>query len=169
MQRILSLLVLISTGLLSGCDDSKLTVDMNNTVTDTNAPPVDLASAVARARVEGKMLLLEFGDSDACPPCILFQQKVFSTSAFVDYQKSNLIFLRLDYPLNHPLRVDTAATNAILAQQFDINPFPTFIALDGNGKESWRMPQSGDSGIDVALFNPTNFIRLLESVRQKEK
>jgi thioredoxin-related protein len=100
---------------------------------------------------------------------VLFQQKVFSTPAFLDYEKSNLVFLRIDYPLNVHLRPDTQATNDILAQQFNINPFPTFIVLDKNGKEFWRMPSTDDSGIDVRLFNPTNFISLLTSVRQNEK
>jgi thioredoxin-related protein len=115
------------------------------------------------------MLLLEFGSSDSCPPCVLLQQTNFSTPEFLDYEKSNLVFVRLDYPVNHTLRSDTQATNAILSQQFNIYPFPTFVALDRSGNEYWRMPSNDDSGIDVRLYNPTNFIRLLESVRQKEK
>jgi thioredoxin-related protein len=160
----------ISIMFLAGCGDNVgATVDMSSTVTDTNAPPLDLSSEIAQANTQKKLLLLEFGSSDACPPCVALQQHVFSTSVFQDYEKSNLLFLRLDYPLKHPLRFDTQATNDILAQQFNVGGYPTFIALDDNGKEFWRIPENDDSGIDVPLFNPTNFISLLESVRKKEK
>ncbi|HEY1663983.1 MAG TPA: thioredoxin family protein [Verrucomicrobiae bacterium] len=142
---------------------------MDQTVTDTNALPLDLSLAITRANTQKKMLLLEFGSSDGCPPCVLFQQKVFSSPSFQGFEKSNLLFLHLDYPVKHPLRPDTQATNVFLAQEFNVGMFPTFIAIDGNGKEFWRMPANGDSGIDVQLFYPTNFISLLASVRKNEK
>jgi thioredoxin-related protein len=155
---------------LSGCgNDDQWNVDMTRTVTDTNAPPLVLSSESALARAQKKMLLMEFGSSDSCPPCVLLQRYVFSTPDFQDYARSNLLFLRLDYPVNHPLRADTRATNVILEQQFNIALYPTFIVLDNDGKEFWRMPGTNDSGIDATLFNPTNFINLLKSVRQNEK
>ncbi len=137
---------------------------MSKTVTDTNAPPVNLQAEIARANAENKMVLLEFGSSDACPPCVLLQQKVFSSPDFLNYEKSHLDFVRLDYPLNHDLRPDTKATNVLLLQQFSINPFPTFVALDKNGKEFWRQ-----EGVNTQQFEPTNFIALMESVRAKNK
>ena len=154
----------------AGCSPS-LQPDMNKTVTETNSPPVNLAKEIERANREKKLLLLEFGSSDACPPCVLFQQKVFSSPEFLNYEKLNLVFVRLDFPLKHDLPPDTKATNEILAQQFEINPFPTFITLDKSGKEFWRMPEKTNvnPGTPLILFQPTNFISLIESVRAKEK
>jgi thioredoxin-related protein len=171
VKRILFFFALISSVSLVGCSGDELTIDPGKIVTDTNAPPVNLAAEVARAKSENKLLLLEFGSSDSCPPCILFQQKVFSTPEFEAYEKTNLDFVRLDFPLNHDLRPDTKATNILLAQQFDILPYPTFIALDSNGKEFWRMPEKNDSNpeISLQLFEPTNFISLLEDVKKKKK
>src|SRR5450631_1505234 len=98
MKRNLFVLLTTLTMFLAGCGRQELTVDMSKTVTDTNAPPVNLSAEIARAKSENKLLLLEFGSSDSCPPCVLFQQKVFSSPEFLAYEKSNLDFVRLDYP-----------------------------------------------------------------------
>lgn len=164
MKRILLFFVLILTAPLTGCSGQEVTVDMSKTVTDTNAPPVNLSAEIARAKKDNKLLLLEFGSSDACPPCVLMEQKVFSTPQFQAYAKNNLDFVRLDFPLKVDLRPDTAATNGLLEQQFDVTGFPTFFALDGNGKVIWAQ-----EGVDGQQFEPTNFISLLEQVKQKKK
>jgi thioredoxin-related protein len=170
MKRSIFFLTLIWAAILVGCDGSDLTVDMSKAVAlDTNAPPVNLAAEVTHAKSENKLLLLEFGSSDSCPPCVLFQQKVFSQPEFLAYEKTNLIFVRLDFPFRTSLRPDATATNNLLAQQFDAADFPTFVALDKDGKEFWRMPQKGDLTLDTRLFQPTNFIALIESVKKKGK
>lgn len=143
-------------------------MDTGTIVTDTNAPPVNLAVEIARAKSENKLLLLEFGSSDSCQPCIRFQQSVFSTPEFQAFAASNLDFVRLDYPLKVSLRPDTVATNELLSRQFDQYIFPTFIALDKNGKEFWRMPKSEDEDPHFdALYEPTNFISLMEELKSK--
>ena len=141
-----------------GCSGDEITIDLSRAVADTNAPPANLSAEVTRAKDENKLLLLEFGSSDSCPPCIVFEQKVFSTPEFKTYEKSNLVFVRLDYPLKATLRPDTTATNILLARHFEADGFPTFVALDKNGEEFWRMPQKGELTFDTGLFQPTNFI-----------
>jgi len=168
VKRNIALLFLVSVAVLAG-GHSKATAAP--TAAAANLPPVNLAPAIVRAGAENKLLLLEFGSSDSCPPCIEFQRKVFSTPVFLAYEKSNLVFLRLDFPLKSELRPDTQATNVLLAHQFDVYAYPTFIALDRQGKESWRIPPTGDlfPEIDTRLYQPENFIRLLEGVRTKQK
>jgi thioredoxin-related protein len=167
VKRFLFFLVLVSMAPMIGCGGDD--VDMSRTVTDTNAPPVNLATEIARAKSEHKLLLLEFGSSDACSPCVRFQNEVFSTAEFKAFAGSNLDFIHLDYPLKTSLRPDTEATNLLLTGQFDQTIFPTFIALDANGKEFWRMPKSIDEDPHFeALFNPTNFIHLMEQLKQKK-
>lgn len=138
---------------------------------DTNTPPVNLAAEVARANAQHKLLLLEFGSSDSCPPCVAFQKYVFSTPQFAAYEKTNLVFVRLDFPLKAALRPDTKATNDLLAVQFDVYAYPTFIALDKDGKDFWQLPKKNDPdpALDTRLFQPKNFIDLLNSVKAKEK
>jgi thioredoxin-related protein len=164
MKRILFFLVLISTAALVGCDGQQITIDLSKAVADTNAPPTNLPAKIARAKNENKLLLLEFGSSDSCPPCIVLEQKVFSTPEFMTYEKSNLVFVRLDYPLKSELRPDTKATNTLLVQQFEAFAFPTFVALDKDGKEFWRQ-----EGTTAQQFDPKEFISLLESVKAKQK
>jgi thioredoxin-related protein len=167
VKQKLFFLFLISSVVWIGCnrESSELTVDMDKAVvSDTNAPPVNLPAEITRAKTENKLLLLEFGSSDSCPPCVLFEQKVFSTPEFQAYDKSNLNFVRIDLPEKHELRPDTLATNLFLARQFDITPIPTFIALDKNGKEFWRQ-----EGLTLQQFDPKEFIALIESVKAKEK
>ena len=63
-----------------------------------------------------------------------------------------------------------APTNALLARQFDTIGFPTFIALDRNGTEIWRMPAKDDPSpvIDLKLYQPSEFISLLEILKGAE-
>ena len=135
------------------------------------AAPINLPAEIARAKAENKLFFLEFGSSDSCPPCIEFEQKVFSTPEFLAYAKSNLVFVRLDYPLKSQLPPAVQTTNVLIAQQFQAFAFPTFIALDHDGKEFWRMPPKDDPNptLDTTLFVPKNFIALLESLKAKLK
>jgi thioredoxin-related protein len=169
MKRNLFFLFLTLTASLTGCDGQQFQIDLTKTVTDTNAPPVNLSAEIARAKSENKLLLLEFGSSDSCPPCIVFQQKVFSTPEFEAYEKSNLVFIHVDFPFKVNLRPDAAATNALLSNQFDANGFPTFVALDEAGKEFWRMPRTGEFTLDTSLFQPANFIALMKSLKKKSE
>jgi thioredoxin-related protein len=166
VKRILFPLILALLVPVAGCSgDDEIRVDMTKTVTDTNAPPVNLAAEVANAKRENKLLLLEFASSDSCPPCVLLQQKVFSAPEFTAFARSNLDFVRLDFPLKVDLRPDTTATNQLLVQQFDAVAFPTFIALDRSGKPFWTMlGVTNDS-----LYEPSNFINLLKDVKKTEQ
>ena len=166
---ILFFVCLISAASLTGCSGEEFTIDLSKAVADTNAPPTNLSAEISRANEGKKILLLEFGSSDSCPPCIVFQQKVFSTPEFLNYEKSNMVFVRLDYPFKASLRPDTTATNALLSQQFEVDGFPTFVALDKSGKELWRMPKKGEITLDTTLFRPEKFIAMMESLKKKEK
>ena len=163
-----------ATVTMQTCGQPVLTEEDFSRVVDTNAPPVDLAAEVAKARAGNKLLLLEFGSSDSCPPCVAMQKYVFSSPEFKAYASSNLNFVRLDYPQKVDLRPDTKTTNAILARQFSVDFFPTFVALDRDGKEFWHTPVEDTNGvvtggITVGLLQPKNFIALVEDVRKKEK
>ncbi|HEX3626120.1 MAG TPA: thioredoxin fold domain-containing protein [Verrucomicrobiae bacterium] len=165
MRRVLFPLFLALLAPMAGCSGGDSQVDMSKTVTDTNAPPVNLTAEVANAKSENKLLLLEFGSSDSCPPCVLVQQKVFSTPEFMAFAKTNLNFVRVDFPLKVDLRPDTVATNELLQQQFNADGFPTFVALDKNGKEFWRM----EGVTNDSLFQVSNFINLLKEVKKQEQ
>jgi thioredoxin-related protein len=155
-----SALIILSLALVTGCREDKKLV---------NLTPVNLSAEIERARTQQKLLLLEFGSSDSCPPCIALEREVFSKPEFTAYEESNLVFVRLDFPFRSNLPADTQATNDLLARKFDVAVFPTFVALNSAGKELWRMPAKDDPkpGLDGRLFEPKGFIELIESVKQK--
>jgi thioredoxin-related protein len=136
-----------------------------------NATPANLSSAIAQAKAENKLLLLEFGSSDSCPPCMLFEQEVFSKPEFMEYGKTNLVFVRIDFPAKSKLPSDVETTNVLLGAQFEASAFPTFVALDKDGKEFWRMPAKDDPnpGIPKLLFSPQGFIGLIETLKAQRK
>ncbi len=151
---------MVGAALLAGCGKPP--------ATPMNTTPVDLAAGIQRAKAENKMVLLEFGSSDSCPPCVQFERKVFSRPEFLAYAASNLVFLRLDFPFMTEPPPAVRATNELLLKQFEVEGFPTFIALDGSGKEFWRMPRKNEATLDTSLFNPRAFIDLIETVRKKQ-
>jgi len=171
MQRYIISLFIILVTVWAGC--SFIAAGETNKVAATvaSATPVNLPAEIARAKAEHKLLLLEFGSSDACPPCILFEQEVASKPEFQTFEKANLVFVRLDFPQRSQLPPAVQTTNLLLAHQFEAFGFPTFIALNRDGKEFWRMPAKDDPnpGIPNKIFNPQGFISLIESVKKLEK
>src|SRR5882757_5440411 len=104
----------------------------------TNSAPIDLNGAIARAKTENKLVFLDFTGSDWCPPCMALHKEIFSKPEFQAYAESNLVFLVVDFPKNFHLSADAGATNDFLAGKFNIEGYPTLVALDGEGKEVWR-------------------------------
>ena len=129
-----------------------------------DATPANLLAAIAQAKAENKMLLLEFGSSDSCAPCMALEAQVFSKPEFLEYARSNLVFVRIDFPDRSKLPADVTATNALLGVQFDIKGFPTFIALNHEGREAWRTEGVTKSQIDLK-----GFMGLIETVRSQQK
>src|SRR3954468_20786712 len=73
--------------------------------------PVDLTAAVASAKSENKLVLMDFTGSDWCPPCIQLHKKIFSRAEFQTYAASNLVFPTLDFPRKFHLSANAAETN----------------------------------------------------------
>jgi thiol-disulfide isomerase/thioredoxin len=121
-----------------GCSREAMREQADASSPATNAAPVNLSGTVAQAKAENKTVLLDFTGSDWCPPCMELHAKVFSQPEFQSYAQSNLAFVTVDFPKKFHLPPDASATNDLLAAQFNIEGFPTLIALDGSGKEIWR-------------------------------
>lgn len=54
--------------------------------------------AMARAKAEKKLILLDVTGSTWCPSCQQMEKEVFATKAFKDYAEKKLVLLRLDFP-----------------------------------------------------------------------
>ena len=91
-------------------------------------------AALAKAKAEKKLVLLDFTGSDWCPYCIRMDKEVFDTPEFKDYAKDHLELVTVDFPDHKQLPEATVKQNEALKNQYHIDGFPTFIVLDGDGK-----------------------------------
>lgn len=94
---------------------------------------VDLPTAQARARAEGKSVLIHFSGSDWCGWCMKLRKEVFVRQEFEAYAKSNLVLVAIDFPKHKAVPEPVQAANQRLAQHLGVQGFPTLVLLDGQG------------------------------------
>jgi len=119
----------------------------------------DLAKAKEKAKAENKLVLMDFTGSDWCPPCKALFKNVLSSAEFVEYAKTNLVLVELDFPTSKKQSAELKKANAELAEKFKVDGYPTIILLDSNGKELRR--NSGYSG-----EKPKEFIAKIEALKK---
>jgi thioredoxin-related protein len=94
----------------------------------------DFKKAQEEAKTSNKLLLLDFTGSDWCGWCMKLNKEVFSKSEFKDYASKNLVLMEVDFPRWKSLDPGVRKQNEQLAQQYQIEGFPTIIVLNGAGK-----------------------------------
>lgn len=95
----------------------------------------DLAAAQARAKAEGKAVLLNFTGSDWCGWCIKLRRDVFLKPEFESYARTNLVLVEVDFPKRKELPPEMHKANRRLAQQFQVQGYPTLILVDASGSK----------------------------------
>lgn len=129
-----------------GCSQEPMQENVDSSTPLKNAQPIDLHQALAEAKSQNKLVLMDFTGSDWCPPCMELHDTIFSKPEFQAYADSNLVFLTVDFPQKYHLPDAVNATNNFLAEEFKVAGFPTLVALDGDGKEVWRHEGMVDGG-----------------------
>ena len=119
----------------------------------------DYKKAQQEAKNTKKLLFLNFTGSDWCGYCIVLDRAILSQSQFKDYASKNLVLLEIDFPRRKTQSAELKNQNATLAEQFQVQGFPTIVVLNGEGKIMWRCD---------GLFNgaPKAFIAELEKLRK---
>ncbi|PXA03741.1 thioredoxin family protein [Coraliomargarita sinensis] len=126
---LVSILALIAAALFS------TTLIHAESTSDTEANWItDFDAAKAKAKADGKPMLLNFTGSDWCGWCIKLDKEVFSKAAFQTYASENLVLVELDFPRNKEQSEETKAQNEALAKKYGIRGFPTILVLDSEGK-----------------------------------
>jgi protein disulfide-isomerase len=97
----------------------------------------DQAKTVAQAHKVP--ILINFTGSDWCIWCKRLSSEVFEQKAFNDYAKKNLVLLKIDFPRSIKQTETEKRKNHDLAQQFNIEGYPTIILTDASGKEINRL------------------------------
>jgi protein disulfide-isomerase len=118
----------------------------------------DLPKAQVEAKSGHKIVLMDFTGSDWCGWCIKFKKDVLDTPEFQAYATKNVVLVELDYPNKKPQSDDLKKANAALKDKYKIEGFPTFIALNEDGKEIGRQVGYADGG-------PKAFIAELEGYK----
>jgi thioredoxin-related protein len=95
----------------------------------------DLEKAQAKAKAEGKMVLLDFTGSDWCPPCKQLHSKVLTSKEFEEFAQKNLVLVEVDFPRNKTQTEEQKKANRALAKKFNIEGYPTIVVLSKDGKE----------------------------------
>ena len=91
--------------------------------------------ALAQAKAEKKLVVLDFTGSDWCGWCIKLNNEVFSQAEFKDYAKENLVLVELDFPQTKPQSAELKAQNQKLQKEYRIEGYPTIIVLNSSGKK----------------------------------
>jgi protein disulfide-isomerase len=93
----------------------------------------DYKKAQEQAKTDKKLLLVDFTGSDWCGWCIKLNREVFSRPEFKDYATKNLVLLEVDFPRAKVLPDSVKKQNQQLANEYQIQGFPTIVVLDGEG------------------------------------
>ncbi|MGC9035775.1 MAG: thioredoxin family protein [Verrucomicrobiia bacterium] len=120
----------------------------------------DLEKALEQAKKEKKIVLINFTGSDWCGWCIKFKKEVLSTDEFAKYADKNLVLVELDFPAKKPQSEELKKKNKELQKKYSVNGFPTFVALNADGKEIGRQIGYSEGG-------PAPFINKIEDWKKK--
>ena len=94
----------------------------------------DLGKAVAQAKTEKKMVLMNFTGSDWCGWCIKLDKEVFSKPEFKEYAAKNLVLMEVDFPDKKKQSAELKKANKDLAKRYKIEGYPTLVVLNSEGK-----------------------------------
>ena len=120
----------------------------------------DYAKALAQAKTQNRPVLIDFTGSDWCGWCMKLDKEVFSLEDFKSYAAQKLVLLKIDFPRRKPLPAAEAAQNQKLANQFNVQGFPTVVVLKPDGTKA------GELGYTPG--GPKAFIAELEKVTPKK-
>jgi len=98
---------------------------------------LDYETALSKAKVENKPVLVFFTGSDWCRPCMTIKKKVYTTDAFKDFADENLVLVMADFPRMPQNRLSSQQNvkNIKLRDGFSVRGYPTSILVDTEGNE----------------------------------
>jgi phage shock protein E len=99
----------------------------------------DIQKAQARAKAEGKCVLVFFHGSDWCPACAEMQRQVFDSTEFAQYARRALVLVDVDFPEKHKQNEELRRANLALKGRFNLSAdpaegYPTIVLLNDTGE-----------------------------------
>ena len=98
----------------------------------------DFEKAQQEAKAKNKLLFIDFTGSDWCGYCIRMDRDILSKQQFKEFASKNLVLMEVDFPRGKEQSPSIRQQNQKLAYQYQIDGFPTFVVLDGEGRTVWR-------------------------------
>ena len=118
----------------------------------------DYKAALAQAKAQNKLVLLQFTGSDWCPYCIKLDNEVLDQQSFKDFADKNYVGVLLDFPNSKPQSDTVKEQNSTLAKQFNVDGYPTLVVVTPDGKELGRQTgYSPGSGPDAVIAKLKSF------------
>jgi thiol-disulfide isomerase/thioredoxin len=108
-------------------------------------------AALARAKKENKLLLLDFTGSDWCIWCKKIDAEVLTTPKFLSFADRRLILVKVDFPRSRQLAFDLKLQNGDLKAKYAVQLYPTLIILDPKEKVVLRQDGFDEGGPDAFL------------------
>ena len=120
----------------------------------------DLPAAIAQAKKEKKMVLMDFTGSDWCGWCIKLNKEVFNTDDFAKYAAENLVLVELDFPNKKKQTAELKKANEALKEKYGADGFPTIVVVNSEGKELWKQ-------VGYMAGGPKAWIAKLDEAKKK--
>lgn len=120
----------------------------------------DLPKAQTKAKEDKKMVLMDFNGSNWCPPCKALRKNVLNSQAFIDYAKTNLVLVDIDFPRPSRQTEELQKANEALSTKYSVEGLPTVIVLSSDGKELKRI-------VGYEGASPAEFIAQLEKLKHQ--
>lgn len=122
-------------------------------------PPERLQSALAEAKRDNKLVLLDFTGSDWCGWCMKLEEESLGKPEFIDYASKYLVTVIVDFPMHHDLPAGLKKANSAIKSKYGVGGFPTLIALSPDGKVVWQQTGYVEGG-PFGIIAPLNRTRL---------
>lgn len=121
----------------------------------------NFGQALAQAKQENKLVLMNYTGSDWCSWCKKLKEDVFTKPEFVEYANKNLVLVEVDFPHAKPQAESLKKANQTLSERYGVEAYPTLIAVNASGKEVWRSAGYMKGG-------PAAYIQKLDAAKAKK-
>jgi thiol-disulfide isomerase/thioredoxin len=95
---------------------------------------VEFPEARAKAKQEGKGLLIDFGGSDWCGPCLWLKTRILSRAEFSEPAGKYYVLVDIDDLQRKPMPADRKQRYRQLQERYGIETFPSVILADSEGR-----------------------------------
>lgn len=115
----------------------------------------DFSAAKSAAKKDNKAILLDFTGSDWCGWCIKMKKDSLDQKAFQEFADKKLVLVEVDFPNNKKQTDAVKKQNEDLQKRYGVEGYPTFVLVDGDGKELGRH-------VGYLKGGPTAFVQKIE-------